>query len=37
MPADARHALVDLYREDIEKLQSLLNRDLSAWLSADTK
>ena len=32
MPAEARAYLKDYYREDILKLQSLLNRDLSAWL-----
>lgn len=32
-PAD-RQFLVDYYREDIGKLASLLNRDLSAWLLA---
>ena len=31
-PADRRF-LVDYYRDDIRKLSSLLNRDLSAWES----
>jgi hypothetical protein len=30
-PADRRW-LVDYYREDIQKLASLLDRDLSGWL-----
>ncbi|MEB3230035.1 MAG: sulfotransferase [Leptolyngbyaceae bacterium] len=29
-----RHALIDDYREDILRLQTLLGRDLSAWLEA---
>jgi len=33
MNAEDRQYLVDYYREDIGKLASLLNRDLSAWLS----
>jgi len=32
-PADLRARLLDLYREDIQKLETLLNRDLSIWLS----
>jgi hypothetical protein len=28
-----RQFLVGYYRDDIRKLESLLNRDLSAWLS----
>jgi hypothetical protein len=30
-PADRRY-LIDYYREDVGKLASLVNRDLSAWL-----
>ena len=33
MDARERRYLIDYYREDITKLASLLNRDLSAWLS----
>lgn len=33
-PADLRAKLIDLYREDINKLETLLNRDLSIWLNA---
>jgi hypothetical protein len=32
LEAEDRAALIDLYREDILKLQDLLQRDLSAWL-----
>lgn len=32
MEADDRRFLIDFYREDIGKLASLLNRDLSEWL-----
>jgi hypothetical protein len=32
MDTEDRRLLVDFYREDITKLASLLNRDLSAWL-----
>lgn len=32
MPAEAREYLVELYREDVLKLQDLINRDLSGWL-----
>jgi hypothetical protein len=31
-PADLRAELLALYREDIEKLEALLDRDLSVWL-----
>lgn len=31
-PADLRAELLDLYREDILKLEALLDRDLSIWL-----
>jgi len=31
-PADLRADLLDLYREDILKLEALLDRDLSIWL-----
>jgi hypothetical protein len=31
-PADQRKRLVDHYREDVERLQVLIDRDLSAWL-----
>ncbi len=31
-PADLRAKLLDLYREDILKLEALLDRDLSIWL-----
>ena len=33
MDPEDRRFLVDYYREDIGRLASLLNRDLSAWLS----
>lgn len=32
IPADLRAKLLDLYREDILKLEGLLDRDLSIWL-----
>jgi hypothetical protein len=32
-PSDLRAKLLDVYREDIQKLETLLNRDLSIWLS----
>lgn len=32
MPPELRRALVDLFREDILRLQEYLNRDLSHWL-----
>lgn len=32
LPQDVRHALIELYREDILQLESLLGRELSAWL-----
>lgn len=31
LPDDLRGALLEIYREDILKLESLLNRDLSVW------
>ena len=34
MPEDVRAALLEEYREDILKLQDLLRRDLSHWLSS---
>ena len=34
MAAETRRELVQLYREDIVKLQALLGRDLSKWLQA---
>jgi hypothetical protein len=33
-PAELRATLLDLYRDDILKLESLLDRDLSSWLEA---
>jgi len=33
LPADLRAGLLDLYREDILKLEALLDRDLSIWLN----
>jgi len=33
-PADLRAELLKLYREDIRKLETLLDRDLSVWLNA---
>ena len=35
MDADIRATLHALFREDIERLQDLLDRDLSSWLSND--
>jgi hypothetical protein len=32
LPAEARKQLVEVYREDILKLQVLIDRDLSSWL-----
>lgn len=32
-PEDVRAELLDLYREDIHKLETLLDRDLSIWLN----
>jgi hypothetical protein len=32
LPAEEREYLIDLYREDIIKLENLVHRDLSAWL-----
>jgi len=34
-PADVRAKLLDLYREDILKLEELLDRDLSVWLNGN--
>jgi hypothetical protein len=34
LPADLRAELLKLYREDILKLEVLLDRDLSIWLNA---
>src|SRR5205823_2399857 len=36
MPEDVRASLLEEYREDILKLQDLLRRDLSHWLSSVT-
>ena len=33
LPADLRAELLDLYREDIHKLEVILERDLSIWLN----
>ncbi len=33
MAAETRQELVELFASDIEKLETLINRDLSAWLS----
>ena len=33
LSAEERQQLIELYREDILKLQDLINRDLSSWLS----
>lgn len=33
-PADLRASLLDLYRDDIRRLEQLLDRDLSIWLPA---
>jgi len=35
-PSDLRAKLLDLYREDILKLETLLDRDLSMWLNGNT-
>lgn len=35
IPAEDRERLVGIYRTDIEKLQGLLDRDLSSWLAAE--
>lgn len=35
MPPEARHHLVEVYREDIGRLQALIGRDLSAWVEQD--
>lgn len=32
LPKDLRDSLLDLYREDIHKLEELIGRDLSVWL-----
>ena len=32
IPEEARKLLVDIYRDDIQDLEKLLNRDLSPWL-----
>jgi hypothetical protein len=32
-PPELRAKLLDIYRDDISKLETLLNRDLSIWLS----
>lgn len=34
MPSEARRRLTEAYREDILKLQGLIDRDLSGWLEA---
>ena len=34
LPADLRSKLLNFYREDIFKLEGLLERDLSIWLNA---
>jgi hypothetical protein len=31
MPAVARARLREIYREDVERLEALIGRDLSAW------
>ncbi len=36
LPDDLRRALVALYRDDIVKLQALIDRDLSGWLATST-
>jgi hypothetical protein len=33
LPEDLRSRLLEIYREDILKLEELLERDLSIWLS----
>ena len=35
LPAELRRRLIELYRDDIEKLQELTERDLSSWLQID--
>jgi hypothetical protein len=35
LQAELRHKLVSIYREDINQLQGLLSRDLSAWLDEE--
>src|SRR5687768_1623442 len=35
LPADLRSKLLNFYREDIFKLEGLLNRDLSIWLKSN--
>jgi hypothetical protein len=35
MPLEAREYLLALYREDTLRLQDLLDRDLSSWLTVD--
>lgn len=35
--AEVREYLVELYREDVLKLQDLIHRDLSGWLERETK
>jgi hypothetical protein len=35
LPTDLRGELLRLYREDILRLQDLLDRDLSVWLKAN--
>ena len=32
MPPELRSQLTEIYREDILRLQDLIQRDLSAWL-----
>jgi hypothetical protein len=32
LPADLRHKLIEIYRQDILQLETLLDRDLSIWL-----
>jgi hypothetical protein len=34
MPQEARAELIEAYREDVERLQELIGRDLSRWLGA---
>lgn len=36
LPVHQREKLIDLYREDILKLQGLIDRDLSHWLKKET-
>jgi hypothetical protein len=33
MSSEVRRQLGDIYQEDINKLEKLLNRDLSSWLN----